>query len=234
MQLFYLPSLFEQSNTLSGEEARHIIKVLRSKVGDKFLLTNGMGAMAQVHITLIKKEELMFEIETLEQVKNNRNYYLHLAIAPTKNMDRIEWFVEKAVELGIDEISFLQCEKSERKILKTERILKINESAMKQSQQSFLPRVNDLIPLNEFLEKKFDNYDARYMAHCEPNDKEIINTIKNKHRILVLIGPEGDFSKREIEMAQRKKYLGLDLGTSRLRTETAALAVVNYFKYFNT
>jgi 16S rRNA (uracil1498-N3)-methyltransferase len=232
MQLFYLPTLNEHSNLLDGEEARHIIKVLRNKVGDKFMLTNGIGALATVKITLIKKEELTFEIEKIEHHSPTRNYYLHVAIAPTKNMDRLEWFVEKAVELGIDEMSFLLCEKSERKILKTERILKITESAMKQSLQSFLPKVNDLITFSEFLEKKYDHYDAKFIAHCESNSKVSITDIKKKQRILILIGPEGDFSKREIEKAEKLNWKGLDLGTSRLRTETAALAVVNYFKYF--
>jgi 16S rRNA (uracil1498-N3)-methyltransferase len=232
MQLFYLPTLDEHSNLLDGEEARHIIKVLRNRVGDKFMLTNGIGALATVKITLIKKEELTFEIEKIEHQLPTRNYYLHIAIAPTKNMDRLEWFVEKAVELGINEISFLQCEKSERKILKTERVLKITESAMKQSLQSFLPKVNDLITFAEFMEKKFENYDAKFIAHCETNLKQNITEVKRKQRILILIGPEGDFSKREIEKAEKLNWKGLDLGTSRLRTETAALAVVTYFKYF--
>jgi 16S rRNA (uracil1498-N3)-methyltransferase len=232
MQLFYLPSLDEHSNLLTGEEARHIIKVLRYKIGDALRLTNGLGTMAEVKITLLKKEEFTFEISTIKHYQAIKNYYLHIAIAPTKNMDRIEWFVEKAVELGIDEISFLQCEKSERKILKTDRVLKITESAMKQSMQFYLPKVNDLMLFKDFIEKPHANYDAKFLAHCEPSEKIVINEVKNKHRILVLIGPEGDFSNREIALAEKHQLQALDLGSSRLRTETAALAVVNYFKYF--
>jgi 16S rRNA (uracil1498-N3)-methyltransferase len=232
MQLFYYPALDEHSHTLSGEEARHIIKVLRHKVGDQFLLTNGMGTLAKVHITLLKKDELVFEIEKIEHLVKDRPYYLHVAIAPTKNLDRIEWWLEKAVELGIDEISFLLCEKSERKVLKMDRLFKITESAMKQSLQCFMPKINELQAFNDFIDSRFEHYDAKYIAHCDEKHKTIIQNITKKHKILVLIGPEGDFSRREIEWAEKKGLAGMDLGNSRLRTETAALAVVNYFKYF--
>jgi 16S rRNA (uracil1498-N3)-methyltransferase len=231
MQLFYLPTLTEHSSILSGEEARHIIKVLRYKVGEHFLLTNGLGALAEVKITLIRKEELSFSIEKIEHHQHERHYYLHIAIAPTKNMDRMEWFVEKAIELGIDEISFLQCEKSERKVLKTDRILKISESAMKQSLQWFMPKINDLLLFSEFIQKSWTDYDSKFIAHCDVGDKTLIAQLKAKHKILILIGPEGDFSKREIDLAIKQRFLALDLGASRLRTETAALASVAYFKF---
>lgn len=217
---------------LNEDESLHCVKVLRHKVGDTICVIDGMGTRAIGKIEAAHAKQCAVSLSQKETVAKNRNYYLHIAIAPTKNIERIEWFVEKAVEMGIDEISFIRCKNSERTVVKDERIIKVAESAVKQSKQAYLPKVNSLIDYKEFLKKAAT--DIKLIAHCEEDKKTPINSIISKGKShLVLIGPEGDFSKEEIELALNAGFNPVSLGENRLRTETAglyataALAVLN-------
>jgi 16S rRNA (uracil1498-N3)-methyltransferase len=207
---------------LNIEESFHCTKVLRYKIGQKIKVTNGQGIWCEASLTQVHEKQCKAEILVTEQ-RQKRAPYLHLAIAPTKQIDRIEWMLEKCVELGIEEISFLQCHNSERTVVKKERLEKIIESAFKQSLQAYLPKVNELIKFNSILEIEATQ---KLIAHCESSEKIHINTVSfNNHKTLVLIGPEGDFSSDEILQATHKGFTALNLGTNRLRTETAGLMV---------
>ena len=211
---------------LPEEEAGHCIRVLRMKEGDSIRLTDGKGCFYDAVISAVSGKRCMVHIERKEQQEQLWNGYLHIAMAPTKLMDRNEWFVEKAVEIGVDEITFLKTDHSERDVIKMERIEKIAVSAMKQSQKATLPVLNGMTPLRSFIEQGFDG--DKYIAHCEPGSKVLLqDALTPGHNSLVLIGPEGDFSPAEIEMALKAGFKPISLGPSRLRTETAALVAVH-------
>jgi len=211
---------------LPEEEAGHCIRVLRMKEGDSIRLTDGKGCFYDAVISAVSGKRCMVHIERKEQQEQLWNGYLHIAVAPTKLMDRNEWFVEKAVEIGVDEITFLKTDHSERDVIKMERIEKIAVSAMKQSQKATLPVLNGMTPLRSFIEQGFDG--DKYIAHCEPGSKVLLQDALTPGRnSLVLIGPEGDFSPAEIEMALKAGFKPISLGPSRLRTETAALVAVH-------
>lgn len=222
----------DKAAILNEDESLHCVKVLRHKVGDIIQVIDGKGTRAIGKIEAAHAKQCAVSLTEKELVKQSRNYKLHIAIAPTKNIERIEWFVEKAVEMGIDEISFIKCKNSERTVVKDERILKVAESAVKQSQQAYIPKVNSLIDFKEFIKK--DNSDIKLIAHCEKESKQHIKQyIAANKSFTVLIGPEGDFTKDEIALALSSAYLPVALGDTRLRTETAglyacsALAVIN-------
>ena len=223
MQLFYTNNS-ELEFTLPSEESKHITKVLRKKEGETLHFTDGKGQLLITEITStdIRKTRVKI-IKKIEQEKQH-NYYLHIAIAPTKNMDRFEWFLEKACEIGIDEITPIICDHSERKFVKTERGNRILLSAMKQSLKYHLPKLNEAISLNNFLKQDFIG--NKYIAHCENSEKIELKNKETEKRTLILIGPEGDFSVSEIEKSIEKKFLAISLGNSRLRTETAGLVCV--------
>ncbi len=211
---------------LPEEEASHCIRVLRMKEGDSIRLTDGKGCFYDAVISAVSGKRCMVHIERKEQQEQLWNGYLHIAVAPTKLMDRNEWFVEKAVEIGVDEITFLKTDHSERDVIKMERIEKIAVSAMKQSQKATLPVLNGMTQLRSFIEQGFDG--DKYIAHCEPGSKVLLqDALTPGHNSLVLIGPEGDFSPAEIEMALKAGFKPISLGPSRLRTETAALVAVH-------
>jgi 16S rRNA (uracil1498-N3)-methyltransferase len=225
MWLFYTPDIKDDMQ-LPEEEAGHCIRVLRMKEGDSIRLTDGKGCFYDAVISAVSGKRCMVHIERKEQQEQLWNGYLHIAVAPTKLMDRNEWFVEKAVEIGVDEITFLKTDHSERDVIKMERIEKIAVSAMKQSQKATLPVLNGMTPLRSFIEQGFDG--DKYIAHCEPGSKVLLQDALTPGRnSLVLIGPEGDFSPAEIEMALKAGFKPISLGPSRLRTETAALVAVH-------
>ncbi|MBQ9385384.1 MAG: 16S rRNA (uracil(1498)-N(3))-methyltransferase [Bacteroidaceae bacterium] len=225
MWLFYTPDIKDDMQ-LPEEEAAHCIRVLRMKEGDSIRLTDGKGCFYDAVISAVSGKRCMVHIERKEQQEQLWNGYLHIAVAPTKLMDRNEWFVEKAVEIGVDEITFLKTDHSERDVIKMERIEKIAVSAMKQSQKATLPVLNGMTPLRSFIEQGFDG--DKYIAHCEPGSKVLLqDALTPGHNSLVLIGPEGDFSPAEIEMALKAGFKPISLGPSRLRTETAALVAVH-------
>ena len=225
MWLFYCPDI-QTDMQLPEEEAGHCIRVLRMKEGDRIRLTDGRGAFYDAVISAVAGKRCLVHIEKKEVQEPLWNGYLHIAVAPTKLMDRNEWFVEKAVEIGVDEITFLKTDHSERDVIKMERIEKIAVSAMKQSQKATLPVLNGMTPLRSFIERGFDG--DKFIAHCEQGSKVVLqDAVVAGHNSLVLIGPEGDFSPAEIEMALKAGFKPISLGPSRLRTETAALVAVH-------
>lgn len=225
MWLFYTPDI-QDDMQLPEEEAGHCIRVLRMKEGDRIRLTDGKGCFYDAVISTVSGKRCFVHIEKKEEQKPLWSGHLHIAVAPTKLMDRNEWFVEKAVEIGVDEITFLKTDHSERDVIKMERVEKIAVSAMKQSQKATLPLLNGMTSLRSFVERGFDG--DKYIAHCEPGDKILLqDAVVRGHDSLVLIGPEGDFSPLEIEMALKAGFKPISLGPSRLRTETAALVAVH-------
>lgn len=220
MHVFYTPDI-ALTGELPEEESRHCSKVLRLDVGEEIMLTDGCGNFHRATLATTGKRCLVNIIETTPQPPLWQGR-LHLAMAPTKNMDRTEWAVEKAVEIGIDAISFLDCRYSERRRLKLERIEKIMVSAMKQSLKARLPQVSELMPFDQFIAQNTGG--RRFIAHCYAEPKPLLrDVVRRGEDALVLIGPEGDFSREEVDKAVAAGYEPVSLSNSRLRTETAAL-----------
>lgn len=233
MQLFYAPDLVETSKEyqFDKEESRHIHKVLRKTIGDSLHITNGKGWIFEAKILASDAKQCSVQLLS-STFKNPRRYRLHMAVAPTKMNDRFEWFLEKATEIGIDEITPIICDHSERKIIKTERFHKIIVSAMKQSNQMFLPKLNEPISFKKFIQNPI--LGERFIAHCDDLYKTPLKdnfTLNSAYTLL--IGPEGDFSKAEIEWAIENMYQPVTLGQTRLRTETAAIVACHSFVYGN-
>ena len=221
MHVFYTPDIQIKAE-LPEEEAQHCIRVLRLTTGDEITLTDGKGHFYRAEISAATNKRCMVTI--LETIGQDLLWqgHLHIAMAPTKNMDRNEWFAEKATEIGMDELSFLNCRYSERKVIKTERIEKILVSAMKQSLKARLPKLNPMTDFDKFIEQPFDG--QKFIAHCYEGEKPLLkDVLKRSEDALVLIGPEGDFSEEEVRKALDKGFIAISLGKSRLRTETAAL-----------
>jgi 16S rRNA (uracil1498-N3)-methyltransferase len=234
MQLFYNSEISTATKQLVFDkiESKHIVRVLRKKENDVLKITNGKGYLFDAKISFASDKKCMADIIAIAKKEKPWNYYLHIAIAPTKNNDRIEWFLEKATEIGIDEITPIICANSERRIVKLDRFEKIIQSAMKQSLKFTLPKLNAPVKLNAFLQQDFDG--IRCIAHCEEQDKNLLKTVvKPSEKVTLLIGPEGDFSTDEIQKALAKKWIPVSLGESRLRTETAALVAVNLVSFIN-
>jgi len=223
MQLFYQSAISEGKNYLDAEESRHCIKVLRKQLGDTIHLTDGKGAFYTARIEKADHRQCSFEIIE-KTIESEKNFHIHIAIAPTKNLDRMEWFVEKAVELGVDEISFVRCQNSERKGIKLERLQRKAISAMKQSLKATLPELQAEVSFQEFLKNM--KADEKFIAYVDnenttPHLKSVTHPDKS---YCILIGPEGDFSSEEIALAQQQGFQAVSLGKSRLRTETAGIA----------
>ena len=224
MQLFYLEDP-KDDIILGAEESKHATKVLRKKEGDILNFTDGKGNLYKAEITIADSRKCRLKTISSEQKEKQHNYHLHIAIAPTKNMDRFEWFLEKATEIGIDEITPIICSHSERKAIKTERCNRILLSAMKQSLKFHLPKLNEAISLNDFIKQDYEG--TKYIAHCEDGKKKELKTVNKTEKTLILIGPEGDFSPKEIKLALQNQFKAVSLGTSRLRTETAGIVAVH-------
>lgn len=223
MQLFYNLKIHQDDVTFifDKEESKHIVKVLRKKEGDVIHITNGLGYLFISEVSIASERKCEVQIKEVRFFEADK-YNLHIAVAPTKNNDRIEWFLEKATEIGINEITPIICDHSERKVYKKERAEKIIQAAMKQSLHFYLPIINDPIPYSEFIKKEFAAH--KFIAHCEETErKSFKNEIEPKQDIVILIGPEGDFSTKEINLAIQNNYKPVTLGNTRLRTETAAL-----------
>ena len=223
MQLFFNPNITETTKDFSfdKEESRHIVKVLRKNTGDALHITNGNGWLFTAVVTIpdIKKCTVSMVSKTLQP---KRNYNLHLAVAPTKMNDRYEWFLEKATEIGIETITPIICDHSERKVIKKDRFKKILQSATKQSLNCYVPKLNDAITFKDFI------------AHCEETDRKSLKTeLNSKTDITILIGPEGDFSVKEIKTALQNNFIPVTLGETRLRTETAAIVACHSVAFVN-
>jgi 16S rRNA (uracil1498-N3)-methyltransferase len=233
MQLFYNPTINEttESFTFDREESKHIIKVLRKKDGDILFVTNGLGYLFKTEITLASDSKCTVQMVSFEK-STPSNFKLHLAVAPTKMNDRYEWFLEKATEIGIQEITPIICDRSERKVINTDRFEKIILSAMKQSNELYLPKLNPAISFKEFIKQQ--NEGLQLIAHCEETDKKTLKSVVQPNtNITLLIGPEGDFSEKEIALALEQKYIPVSLGNTRLRTETAAVVACHSVVFFN-
>lgn len=219
--LFYNPEILTSSQ-LTEIESNHCIKVLRLKIGDSINVTDGKGHLYQCIIVENNSKRTAVNIINQIDIPNPRDYNLQIAFAPTKQMDRNEWFVEKATEIGIDRISPIISNFSERKEIKIEKLTKTAISAMKQSQQFYLPQIDDTIGFNEFLKLPFRG--NKFIAHCYDSPKMLLSkTYQKGENALILIGPEGDFSEEEVESAKDCGFIPISLGSSRLRSETASL-----------
>ena len=232
MYLFYTPDI-ETSHFLSEEESAHCVRVLRYDRGDEILLTDGRGTTYHARIINPHPRHCEFEVLSQEKQEKTHNIYLHVAIAPTKNIERLEWMVEKCTEIGVDEITPLLCRFSERKNLRIDRLEKIILSAAKQSLTPYLPKLNELTDFATLMqeygkEAKGERREARgldkYIAHCYKDEKrELKDALQKGRDVLILIGPEGDFSEQEVERAIKEGFVPVGLGRSRLRTETAGV-----------
>ena len=238
VRFFYAPDA-ATTHELPEEEAQHAVRVLRLDAGDEIMLMDGKGSFYLAEITEATKKRCFYQLkETLPQPRQWQGH-LHLAMAPTKNLDRVEWLAEKATEIGFDELTFLNCKFSERKVLKTERIDKILISAMKQSHKAWKPILNEMTDFKDFMKRDFKG--GKYICHCygEENDVELgkkvllKDVLKVGEDALVMVGPEGDFSVDEVLEAERNGFQSVSLGESRLRTETAALIAVHLMNLFN-
>jgi len=222
MNSFYISEITGNFVPLTSEESRHCVKVLRLSKGDHVQLLNGKGSSYEAIIQIADPKSCMLEILQENKHPNYRSYHLTVAIAPTKNMDRFEWFAEKAAEIGIDKIVPIICKHSERKELRNERLEKILISAMKQSGQKYLPELTRQISFKELIKEPFDG--DKLIAHCEPGHKQTLkNSVTPGKNVMLLIGPEGDFDPAEIKLALENGYIPVSLGESRLRTETAGV-----------
>ncbi len=233
MQLFYNPNINDTTTQFSfeKEESKHIVKVLRKKEGETLHITNGEGWLFNAEIVSANTNKCLAKVVT-KTLQPKRDYQLHLAVAPTKMNDRYEWFLEKATEIGIDTVTPIICDHSERKIIKAERYEKILQSAMKQSLNCYLPKLNDAINLKDFLNQEFTG--DLFIAHCEETDrKSLKQQLKPNQNITILIGPEGDFSSKEIQLAIQNNFIPVTLGTTRLRTETAAIVACHSVAFVN-
>ena len=224
MQLFFTENT-KKEFILSKEESNHVTKVLRKNVGDKINFTDGNGNLLVSEIIISDRRNTQVKVIEKISKKKQHNYHLHIAISPTKNMDRFEWFLEKSCEIGIDEITPIICERSVRRNLKQDRCKRILLSAMKQSLKYRIPKLNNAINLSDFICKK--NEENKFIAHCEEGVKIELTKKKIEGKTLILIGPEGDFTPKEIKKSENNNFIPISLGTSRLRTETAGIVAVH-------
>lgn len=231
MHVFFTPDI-DHSNALPEEEASHAIRVLRLQPGDEVMLTDGKGCFYKAEISVCDKKHCLVNILEKQPQSPLWKNHIHLAVAPTKNMDRMEWLAEKATEIGLDEITFLDCRYSERKVIKTERIEKILVSAIKQSLKARLPLLHRMTDFAQFVSQPFSG--QKFIAHCYKNERqELKDIIQPGEDAVVLIGPEGDFSEEEVSLALSHGFIPISLGPSRLRTETAALVAVHTINLLN-
>lgn len=232
MQLFYIPEISGNHITLNTEESKHAVKVLRLTAGEFIQIVDGKGGFYQAEISDANPKKCGIIIRNVELNYGKKNFYLHIAIAPTKNIDRFEWFLEKCAEIGIDEITPIIAEHSERKVIKPERLQKILVSAMKQSVKAYLPKLNQLTTFNELIRHNLEA--KKFIAHCNPGEKTHLKKLVEKNvKTIVLIGPEGDFSPNEVALAKDKGYTEISLGDARLRTETAGIVACHIVNLAN-
>ncbi|MDB5025548.1 MAG: rRNA ((1498)-N(3))-methyltransferase [Mucilaginibacter sp.] len=234
MQLFYTPDIDAASSTyyLNEEESKHCVRVLRLQAGDKVQLIDGRGSFYTAAVTDAHPKRTQLQIISVQNDFHKRNHRLHIAIAPTKNMERLEWFLEKATEIGIDEISLIICQRSERREAKAERLNKIITSAIKQSIKAWHPVLNAPLAFNNLISAPFAG--QKFIAHCQPGERFTLkDKLKPFGKYLILIGPEGDFTPKEIDDALNNDFKAITLGESRLRTETAALEACFEVNFLN-
>ena len=233
MDLFFCPEIINGISILSEEESYHCIKVLRHIDGDEINLIDGAGNFYKAKITSAHKSHSGFEVIKKWKEEGSSNSKIHLAIAPTKNIERIEWLLEKAVEIGINEISFIECDHSERRKINLERLNRICVSAMKQSMRASLPKLNEIIPIKEFFNQKSVIKNQKFICHLGENKTQLSSVYKQGNNATILIGPEGDFSDAELKAANDAEFKEVIIGNNRLRTETAALVAIVHLNLLN-
>lgn len=226
MQLFFTEEIRPDFKNfiLSEEESKHAIRVLRLQIGDKVHLIDGRGGLYEAEILDPHPKRTVLTVLNVQENYQKSSYHLHIAVAPTKNIDRFEWFLEKATEIGIQEITPIICEHSERKEVKLDRLNKVIIAAMKQSLKAYIPKLNPAITFSQFCKQQESNLATKVIAHCIDSEKQFLNQVlQPKAQYILLIGPEGDFSTTEIDQALHLGYQPISLGDARLRTETAAM-----------
>lgn len=232
MQLFYVPNISGTEVILDDKESKHAIRVLRLKNGDQIQIIDGAGGFYEAKITHASPKKCKLEIAKSVKEFGKKDFHLHIAIAPTKNIDRFEWFLEKSTEIGIDEITPILTEHSERKIIKPERLEKILVSAMKQSIKAYLPKLNKFTGFNELVTNNTSK--NKFIAYCDDIEKTHLKDLPLKGEdTVVLIGPEGDFSPEEIQFASDNGFSVISLGQARLRTETAGIVACHIVNLAN-
>jgi len=232
MHIFYTPNIINEIYVLAEEESKHAVRVLRLKNNDIIYLIDGRGGFYTAKIIDAAAKKCIVEVIDTKTEVGKKDFYLHIAIAPTKNIERIEWCLEKLTEVGIDEISTLKCHHSERTIVKNERLEKIIITAIKQSIKAYCPKLNEIKNFKEFVQQRFIG--RKFIAHCGDGMKQNLKDIyKKTESALILIGPEGDFSAEEIMFAIKNNFEPINLGNSRLRTETAAIIACHSIHFLN-
>ena len=232
MILFYTNNITDNLAILEGDEAMHCTKTLRKKIGDTIYFVDGKGGMYDGKIIGSNKKSCSIVIENSHFTEKRKDYKVHLAIAPTKNINRLEWFLEKATEIGIDVITPIICQRSERKKIRLDRLTKVVAAAMKQSVKPHLPLMNDLMKFKDFIQQDLDG--QKLIAHCNEGEKTALKHIyQPQNDVLIMIGPEGDFSNEEVAWSLKNGFSPISLGAERLRTETAGLASVHTISLIN-
>ncbi|MBW8325004.1 MAG: 16S rRNA (uracil(1498)-N(3))-methyltransferase [Prolixibacteraceae bacterium] len=232
MHIFYTPDLSGNTYTLDETESKHCVRVLRLEKGDEITLVDGRGGYFTAEIDDPNPKHCAVKVIQSELNFGLRKFQVHVAIAPTKNMDRMEWFLEKATEIGINRVTPILCRYSERKEVKHDRLEKVMVSAMKQSLKAYLPQLDELTKFNALIKQPFDG--QKFIAHCDEQHRELLKKmILPNQNYLILIGPEGDFSTEEIELAIQAGFKPVSLGDSRLRTETAGVVACHTFNLLN-
>lgn len=232
MHLFFTPDIAGDDYTLSKEESKHCVRVLRLTEGDEIDLIDGKGGVFHCRIVEATPSACRVHCFAHEVEFGKRDFRLTLAVAPTKNIDRTEWFLEKCTEIGTDVFAMLECDRSERRVIKEERLEKVLVSAMKQSLKSYLPDLSGIISFKRFVDEC--KSDRKFIAHCNPGDKQRIESLyQSGEDVTILIGPEGDFSESEVAYAVSKGFIPITLGNSRLRTETAVIVACHTINFLN-
>ena len=235
MDFFFSNDIDNQIIILDNDESRHCIKVMRHKVGDLIKIVDGLGNLYSGNLVSFNKNSCAIQINDKTENYKKRNQHIHIGISPIKNQDRLEWFIEKSVEIGIDEITLIDCDRTLRKKIKIDRLNKIAITAMKQSLKAYIPKINDVISVNDFI--MYNQSSSKFICHLDNDDRRDVfyykDDIKKYKNVSILIGPEGDFSASEIELAVDNNFLCVTLGNSRLRTETAGVVACHLFNLMN-
>lgn len=233
MQVFYAPDLQGDFYTLGEEESKHIIRVLRMKIGEHIRLSDGVGNMYLAELVSEDHRRCEVKIKSVCKEYGKRDYHIHLAVAPTKNINRYEWFLEKATEIGVDDITPLICKRSERKVVKNERLNKVITAALKQSIKAYHPVLHDAISFEKFVKQDFIG--EKYICYVEEGEHPSLSSLYTKGSdVLILIGPEGDFNPEEVKLAEEHEFKTVSIGNSRLRTETAGVVACHTIALLNT
>jgi 16S rRNA (uracil1498-N3)-methyltransferase len=235
MDFFFSNNINNGIIILDAHEAKHCMKVMRHKVGDLIKTVDGLGNLYTGNIKSFDRNRCTIQINDTIENYNKRNQHIHIGISPIKNQDRLEWFIEKSVEIGIDEITLIDCDRTLRKKIKIDRLNKIAITAMKQSLKAYIPKINDVISVNDFI--MYNQNSSKFICHLDNDERRDVlyykDDIKKSKNVSILIGPEGDFSASEIELAVDNSFLCVTLGNSRLRTETAGIVACHLFNLMN-